>query len=150
MVVICHGVKPHSHQAQWAHHQVNTHCPWCWISKQMDRYHGGPCHQNGPWSLASSRGMPAAIIDGLSPCRDWVISANPGGGVGGWLPVVAQPPGLEWLVQSSGLWQWYVALAIPWHRLPRRTYLNELDRFCCGYVVIEWVQPFWMVWFSPN
>ena len=50
----------------------------------------------GSWSSASSGGIPVTILGGLSPCRDQVISTNPGGGVKGWL--------LDSVDQSSASW----------------------------------------------
>ena len=75
----------------------------------------------GPWSLANSGGMPIATLGRLSPCKDHVISANPGGVmvVNGWyLPVLAPPPGLVQLGDlPSGWWLW--PSAILYCRLPK-------------------------------
>ena len=114
------------------------------LSRQADVMED-PIISIGPCSLANSRGMPVTTLGGLSPCRDQAISANPGGvlGIGcQTLPVMAQPPGLEWLVDfSSGWWLWFVALAIPCHRLLRRTLLHKLGRFYCSSILSEWVLP---------
>ena len=141
--------QSHAYQAHWTHHHVNTHDPWCWIPEQVGRYHGGPCHLKGAlvfsqlWGNASDYPWQIIPMQGSSDhCKPWW---------GCWglatrfCPLWHHLPGSEWLVGlSSGWWLWYVAVAIPHHRPPKRTLLCELSGFYCGYALVGWVPPTFM------
>ena len=95
----------------------------------------------GPWSLASSGGMPVTTLSELSPCRDWAISANPGGGIGGWL-LASACHGMTSQVRVACVVVWAVTVVGgPAHPLPWAT---KKDPLGWAQQVLLWLCCHWV------
>ena len=84
-----------------------------WAENMVD-----PIIHMGSCSSANSGGMPEMSLGRLSPCRDHVISANPGGGVCCQLMVLSSCGYTSWVGAASCLAIWVVAVDLdfpmPW------------------------------------
>ena len=126
-MVICCGVKPYAHQAQWACHQVNAHDPWCWISTHTCRYHGGPYHLNGVLVFGLLLGNASDYPWWVIPMQGLSNLHKPWWGCWGWLLDSACHSTTSWVRVACAV-IWAVAVVCgPDHPLPQATKKDPLE-----------------------
>ena len=118
MAIFCWGYISHAYQVHWIGDHIDAHGPGSCILEQSCREHGRPHHLNGALTMTNSGGMSVTTWGRLSPCRDHVISANPGRGDGHQWMVSSCLGSTSWAAAAAWLAIWAVVLAcncfLPW------------------------------------